>query len=126
MTSSNKERCWRSPRVPARFTRGYLEGRIAEYELERLLHHKDGSYRSILRRASYRATIRAVPIRWRGSFDITPLRETEVLLSEVARFNGSPLDSADASIAVIDEKGSILGVNQTWHAFARHNGGAES
>lgn len=56
--------------------------------------------------------------------DITAYRRTQRALEESERFNRAIFDSLPAEIAVIDGKGVIRAVNQSWEQFARANGGA--
>jgi len=64
----------------------------------------DGTYQSILR-------------------DVTERRRARKLLEEQADFTRRVLDSTDAHIAILDQKGKIIGVNSAWSRFARENDG---
>lgn len=102
------------PECAARWTRSLETG--APYEMElRLERASDNTYRWHL--------VRAVPLRnedgrivkWYGSnTDITGLRESE-------RFARATLDALGAHIAILDEMGTILAVNQSWRMFAKTN-----
>jgi PAS domain S-box-containing protein len=50
------------------------------------------------------------------------LKESEGLLRESGEFLQSSLDALSASIAVLDENGIIIYVNQAWRRFAEDNG----
>ena len=52
-------------------------------------------------------------------------RRLEEAHRESERFARSVLDSLDAHIAVLDDSGTILAVNQAWRDFAAANGAAE-
>ena len=74
---------------------------------------------------------RAAPIRDRqgkklGAIlvfqDVTSRREAEAALLRSRRFVESVLHSLPNQIAVLDEKGDILAVNQAWISFAAENG----
>jgi PAS domain S-box-containing protein len=108
-------------------TRAYLKGLIPEYEVEHRLRHKDGSYRWILRRGIALRDKGGRAYRLAGTHvDVTRLHEAEQVLRESARFTRSLLDSVNALVAVVDETGTILSVNQTWEDFARNNGAEEA
>ncbi len=54
--------------------------------------------------------------------DITDRMRAEEALRESERFAHSTLDALTAQIAILDENGTILAVNQSWRAFAAANG----
>lgn len=53
--------------------------------------------------------------------DITQRKMDEQLLRESERFARSTLDGLSAHIAILDESGTILAVNEPWRAFAAAN-----
>jgi PAS domain S-box-containing protein len=62
--------------------------------------------------------------RWRAVgmlTDITERKEAEERLQSTQSFHQSTLDALTAHIAILDETGRILSVNQTWRRFAREN-----
>jgi len=67
--------------------------------------------------------------RYKGSFglftDITAIRQAERALQESERFAHGVLNSLSAHIAVLDQAGVILEVNDAWRNFARDNGGLD-
>ncbi|MEI7684563.1 MAG: PAS domain S-box protein [Planctomycetota bacterium] len=54
--------------------------------------------------------------------DITRRRQSEEALRESDRFARSTLDGLSAHIAIVDETGVIVAINQSWKAFADANG----
>jgi diguanylate cyclase (GGDEF)-like protein len=52
------------------------------------------------------------------------LRRTASELARAERFGRATVDALTAHIAILDEKGFIVAVNQTWREFARANQGA--
>ena len=54
--------------------------------------------------------------------DITQRKKAEEALRDSERFARSTLDGLSAHIAILDEDGTILAVNQSWRAFAAANG----
>jgi PAS domain S-box-containing protein len=64
---------------------------------------------------------------WLGSaLDITERKQAEESLRASETFVRNVLDSLTAHIAVLDEHGKIVAVNQAWHRFARENGGSDA
>lgn len=53
--------------------------------------------------------------------DVTALKEAERQIQEAHRFAQAALDSLPANIAVLDERGIILAVNESWRRFGREN-----
>lgn len=102
------------PQWAARWTRSLETGDPCEMKL-RFERASDNTDRWHL--------VRAVPLRdgdgriikWYGSnTDVTRLRESEW-------FARATLDALGAHIAILDEMGMILAVNQAWRTFARTN-----
>lgn len=54
--------------------------------------------------------------------DITTHRQSEAALAESQQFLRSSLDALTAHIAVLDESGTILEVNEAWRQFSSENG----
>ncbi len=54
--------------------------------------------------------------------DISQRKKAEQALRESERFARSTLDGLSASVAILDETGKILAVNQSWRQFAAANG----
>ena len=55
--------------------------------------------------------------------DITKRRQAEAELQEAHTFLQATIDGISAHLCVLDEKGSIVAVNQVWRRFAWANGG---
>ncbi len=53
--------------------------------------------------------------------DITDRKHTEQQLRESQRFLRSTLDALSAHIAILDDAGTIIAVNQAWRTFAENN-----
>jgi len=54
--------------------------------------------------------------------DITDLKNAQSSLRKSAKFNQAILDSLREHIAVLNNRGEIIAVNQSWNRFARENG----
>lgn len=61
-------------------------------------------------------------VTWRDATERVKVRKA---LLEAEKFARSALDALSAHIAIIDQEGVILAVNQAWRDFARANGGDE-
>ena len=57
-----------------------------------------------------------------AAFDITEIKQAEVVLRESAEFQRCILNSLPAHVVVLDKAGKILAVNEPWLRFARENG----
>jgi PAS domain S-box-containing protein len=95
--------------------------RIRNFETQRL--RKDGSLVDV--------SVNISPIRDRAGkrigisrihHDITERKRAEEARRELERMARSIFDSISSHIAVLDESGTILGVNRSWRLFAEANG----
>ena len=91
-------------------------------QCEYRLRHQDGAYRWIndnrrLVRNSAEAAVELVGV-W---MDITERKAADEALRESERFVRAALDGLTAHIAIIDERGVILAVNEAWRTFAVDN-----
>ncbi len=57
-----------------------------------------------------------------STLDITERKKAEEALRESERFARSTVDALSAQIAILDETGTIIAVNQEWLRFAQNNG----
>ena len=57
--------------------------------------------------------------------DLTERKQSEGELRKNERFTKAVLNSLTANIAVLDDKATIIAVNQSWEKFARENGDPE-
>lgn len=91
-------------------------------EIEDHLRFKDGSEHWYLSTK--------LPLRSAGTViglvgigrDITDRKRTEQLLSSSQLFLASILDALSAHIAIVDDRGTVLAVNEAWREFARRHG----
>ena len=92
--------------------RDYLDKKIATYEVEFRMRHKDGSYRWILSRGAARCGASGKPVRFAGSHtDITQRQEAK---AEVARLHKELVDAsrqagmAEVATGVLHNVGNVL------------------
>jgi len=93
----------------------------------------DASEITVLRSEGYRyAEMRAAFIQWEGKRtalvslrDISERKRMEAALRRADLLNTAILNSLYASIAVLDEHGVILRVNEAWIRFAQESGAAD-
>ena len=61
-------------------------------------------------------------ILWHGNIhDISVIRQTQEALHNAERFAQATIDALSVHLCVLDKNGTILAVNQAWHAFAQAN-----
>jgi PAS domain S-box-containing protein len=83
---------------------------------------KSGDYRWIANHMSVTRDETGRPLYREGNLrDITEGKQAEAALRESERFSRSALNALTGHIAVLDETGTILLVNQAWRTFAREN-----
>ena len=94
--------------------------RVEQYETVRM--HKDGRRIDVSLRVS---PIRDVAGNVVGAStiarDITERKQAEIRMRESQRFLQSTLDALSAHIAILDDAGTIIAVNQAWRSFAEQN-----
>ena len=92
------------------------------YSIEHRIVHPDGAERVVHERAEVAFDDDGKPIRMVGTVqDITERRNIETALIQSKEFNSAILNSIEDHIAVLDRKGCILAVNESWRRFAREN-----
>ena len=93
------------------------------YTISYRFRHQDGSYRwlestgNVVRDPSTGFVQETVSV----SRDITERKKNAEDLQEAERFARSTVDALSAHIAILDESGTILAVNQGWREFAQAN-----
>ncbi len=86
------------------------------------LRGKDGECRPFLTRVEPVKDDQGRVVRWFGTnTDISAAMRAEEALRETQRFLRSSLDALGSHIAVLDESGTILEVNEAWRRFADDN-----
>ncbi|WP_424359878.1 PAS domain S-box protein [Methanocella sp. MCL-LM] len=126
------ESCWADlihPDDYARFTEQFLKAynNRETFKLEYRLRHRTGEYRWIADTCIPYTDIGGSFAGYCGySYDLTDQKNLERALIKAARFNGAVLDAISASIAVIDETGTIITTNEAWRKFSRENGAPDS
>jgi len=82
----------------------------------------DGTHRWVLDRSRLVRDAQGQPLRIDSIVtDITDRIEAEQRLRESERFARAVIDALSSHIAVVDESGCIVAVNQAWREFARKN-----
>ena len=98
-------------------------GRIREFKREKRYLHKDGSVVWVgLAVASVGSPGETPTSCITVAQDITTRKVAEQALQESARFAEDILNSLTAHVAVLDEQGIIIEVNDAWRRFGRENG----
>ena len=99
-----------------------LHGEITGYQMEKRYIHANGSFVWV--------NLTVVPLWYEYSKnrchiamveDITGRKRAEEELRESEEFNRSTLDSLPMNVAVLNESGTIIFVNQSWMEFGRNN-----
>jgi len=106
----------------------YFDGKVPIYITEHRMLCKDGSYKWILDRGiAVSRDAEGKPLRLIGTHtDITEHKQMEEKLRDRDNFNTSILNSLTSHIAVLNEQGVIVAVNNAWQEFANDNGLLES
>lgn len=98
-----------------------LAGETIQYDYSYVRQNGDTKWFSITVNPAYNkvGAIEGICI---ASVDITKRKEAEQTLRESETFNKGVLSSLSSHIAVIDDRGTIIAVNQAWNDFAKANG----
>lgn len=89
-----------------------------EYQAADGLHHFEGRFIPELNSAGEVVTALGM------AHDITELRVAALSLSESERFAHSIFNALPSHIAILDENGVVIAVNQAWRDFGKANGAA--
>ena len=99
------------------------KGSIIEYQREKRYRRKDGAVVWVSLAVSAVGTAGESPTASITiAQDITARKAAELALKEHARFTRDILNSLTAHVAVLDEQGVIIEVNDAWRRFGRENG----
>jgi transcriptional regulator with PAS, ATPase and Fis domain len=92
------------------------------YSIEHRIVRPNGAERVVYERAEVTFDGDGKAVRMIGTVqDITDHRNIETALTQSKEFNSAILNSIEDHIAVLDKKGCILAVNDSWMRFAREN-----
>ena len=102
----------------------HFKGETEVYECEMRLKHKTGDWVWILSRGHVvEWNDQGEPIRMVGTHqDVTDRKKAEEKLREARAFLDAALDGLSAHLAIIDDRGEIVRVNEAWRKFAEENG----
>lgn len=96
---------------------------LEEYAVECRLKKYDGTYQWWLLRGVPKINEKGEIIKWYGTCtDIEKIKQAEHQLRKSEVFNRSVLNSLNAHLAVVNDKGDIVSVNEAWVNFALQNG----
>ena len=92
------------------------------FEMEHRVRRADGSWGWMLSRAVPLLDARGEIVEWFGAgSDVTEQKRAAQALRESERFLRSSLDALPGHIAVLDESGTILEINEAWQRFGDEN-----
>ncbi|MFW5721972.1 MAG: sigma 54-interacting transcriptional regulator, partial [Desulfohalobiaceae bacterium] len=102
-------------------------GEHQEFGLERRVRKGSGEYAWILTRGRVTAwDASGAPLQVSGTaIDISFWKEAEKQLREQEEFLNEVLNSMSAKVAVLDQEGVIIKVNQAWNSFFQNDGSRE-
>ncbi|MCA9258313.1 MAG: PAS domain S-box protein, partial [Planctomycetales bacterium] len=94
--------------------------KVQPFEVEYRLRSSVGDYRWFLRRAVPISDDAGAVTRWFGtSTDIHDRKQAQEDLAASQQFLRSSIDALSSRIAVLDESGEVLSVNDAWTSFAQ-------
>ena len=100
---------------------------LRQRELQFRIQRRDGKIRWIEHACQPVYDGQGNPSGFRASNrDITERKQSELALVESKTFNQTTLDSLKYHIAVLDQEGNVLDVNQSWLQFSHENDGGTS
>ena len=92
------------------------------FEMEHRVRRADGSWGWMLSRAIPLLGARGEIVEWFGAgSDVTEQKRAAQAMRESERFLRSSLDALPGHIAVLDESGTILEINEAWQRFGDEN-----
>ena len=92
------------------------------FEMEHRVRHADGSWGWMLSRAVPLLDVKGEIVEWFGAgSEVTEQKQAAQALRESERFLRSTLDALPGHIAVLDESGTILEINDAWQRFGNEN-----
>lgn len=100
---------------------GYALRHDSRRVIELTLQRRDGTHRDVLLDSRRMLSGKEAPLLHITLSDITERQQAERALRESERVKHDILDSVAASIAVLDNHGIIIAVNECWRRFALEN-----
>jgi PAS domain S-box-containing protein len=95
------------------------------FDMEFPLRGADGKFRMFLNRIMPVKDAEGRVTRWLGTnTDISERKEAEEAIKDSERFLQSTLDALTSHIAILDESGEVLAVNEAWRHYLLENGGS--
>ncbi|NCQ12114.1 MAG: hypothetical protein COW66_00630 [Flavobacteriaceae bacterium CG18_big_fil_WC_8_21_14_2_50_34_36] len=95
---------------------------LAEYTVECRLQKYDGSYHWWLIRGVPKMNEKGEILKWYGTCtDIEKIKQAENQIRNSEVFNRSVVNSLSAHLAVVNDKGDIVSINEAWKRFALEN-----
>tara|TARA_R110000744_G_scaffold201279_1_gene320459 strand:- start:2320 stop:7266 length:4947 start_codon:yes stop_codon:yes gene_type:complete len=94
-----------------------------EYNIECRLRKYDGTYHWYLLRGVPKMNEKGEILKWYGTCtDIEKIKQAENQIRKSEVFNRSVVNSLSAHLAVVNDKGDIVSINESWTNFALQNG----
>jgi PAS domain S-box-containing protein len=102
----------------------YFDGKVPVYTVEHRVRCKDDNWKWILDRGIIVSRdAEGKPLRMIGTHtDITERKQMEQKLRDSDAFSIGILNSLTSHIAVLDQNGVIIAVNEAWRQFGKENG----
>ncbi len=95
----------------------------AEYSIECRIKRYDGTYHWWLVRGVPKMNEKGEIFKWYGTCtNIEKIKQAENQIRKSEVFNRSVVNSLSAHLAVVNEKGDIVSINEAWSNFALQNG----
>ena len=95
--------------------RDYMAGKLAHYELEHRLRHRDGNYRWVLSRGLALRDLTGRPLRVAGSnLEITAIKQVQAAFQESERHFSAAFDDSPIGMDLVDLRGYFVRVNAAY------------